>query len=248
MFADWADRIAAGEVPPSPPRPKGVERNVVLTEWEWTDTMGKIHDEVSTDKRNPRLNVGGPIYGAEIANDHLAVLNPVKHTTEMLQIPTLADRTKMTASYAQTGHPPSRLSNLQRFNPSGIHNPMMDSSGRVWYTATLRPPANQPDWCKEGSDNKYAKYFPLNRAGRNVSFYDPKTGKFTMIDTCFGSHHLQFGYRRQPDLVPGAAKRRRLRLDQHEGVRSDRQWTACPGLVPDGCRHQRRRPDYQAVE
>ena len=31
MFADWTDRIAAGEVPPEPPRPEGVERNVVVT-------------------------------------------------------------------------------------------------------------------------------------------------------------------------------------------------------------------------
>src|SRR4051812_1060264 len=31
MFADWTDRIAAGEVPPTPPRPEGVERNVVIT-------------------------------------------------------------------------------------------------------------------------------------------------------------------------------------------------------------------------
>ncbi|MBF8301537.1 MAG: hypothetical protein HW394_1907, partial [Acidobacteria bacterium] len=29
MFADWTDRIAAGEVPQAPPRPQGVERNVV---------------------------------------------------------------------------------------------------------------------------------------------------------------------------------------------------------------------------
>ena len=35
MFADWSDRIAAGEVPEAPPRPQGVERNVVLTMWEW---------------------------------------------------------------------------------------------------------------------------------------------------------------------------------------------------------------------
>ena len=26
MYADWTDRIAAGEVPPTPPRPRGVER------------------------------------------------------------------------------------------------------------------------------------------------------------------------------------------------------------------------------
>ena len=43
MFADWSDRIASGDVPPSPPRPRGVERNVVLTQWEWTNEMGKIH-------------------------------------------------------------------------------------------------------------------------------------------------------------------------------------------------------------
>ena len=28
MLAEWSDRIAAGEVPPTPPRPQGVERNV----------------------------------------------------------------------------------------------------------------------------------------------------------------------------------------------------------------------------
>lgn len=202
MFADWADRIAAGEVPPAPPRPKGVERNVVLTEWEWTDQMGKIHDEVSTDKRNPRLNAGGPIYGAEIANDHLAMLDPGSSSAEMMQIPTLADRSKMTAAYAPTTT--SRLANIQRFNPTSIHNPMMDSKGRVWYTAQLRPPAaDQPAWCKEGSDNKYAKYFPLQRAGRNVSVYDPKMRKFTMIDTCFGTHHLQFAYDADETLFLG---------------------------------------------
>jgi hypothetical protein len=27
LFADWTDRIAAGELPPAPPRPKGLERN-----------------------------------------------------------------------------------------------------------------------------------------------------------------------------------------------------------------------------
>jgi hypothetical protein len=203
MFADWSERIAAGAVPPTPPRPKGLERNVVLTEWEWTDQMGKIHDEVSTDKRNPHLNSNGPVYGAEIANDHLAILDPKTHTAEMLQIPTLVDRSKMSAAYAQSGYPASRLSNLNRFNPTSVHNPMMDSKGRVWYTAQLRPPADQPAWCNEGSDNKYARYFPLPRAGRNVSFYDPKTRKFTMIDTCFGTHHLQFAHDADETLFLG---------------------------------------------
>jgi hypothetical protein len=36
LFADWTDRIAAGELPASPPsRPQDVERNVVITLWDW---------------------------------------------------------------------------------------------------------------------------------------------------------------------------------------------------------------------
>ena len=194
MFADWTDRIATGDVPPAPPRPRGVERNVVLTQWEWTDEMGKIHDEVSTDKRHPSVNAHGPIYGVDIANDNLAILDPATHTATMLRIPTLVDRSTMRASYAQSGYPPSRLGNLARFNPASIHNPMLDRQGRVWYTATLRPPEDQPAWCREGSDNRYAQYFPLERSGRNVSYYDPRTGQFTMVDTCFGTHHLQFAH------------------------------------------------------
>ena len=31
LFADWTDRIAAGELPPAPPRPRGVEQNIVIT-------------------------------------------------------------------------------------------------------------------------------------------------------------------------------------------------------------------------
>jgi hypothetical protein len=203
MFADWTDRIAKGEVPPAPPRPQGVERNVVLTQWEWTNNMGKIHDEVSTDKRNPRLNAHGPIFGAEIANDYLAVLDPQRNIAEMMRIPTLVPREKMTASYGQAGTKTSRIADLDRFNPTNNHNPMMDSKGRVWYTATLRPPQNQPDWCKAESGNKFAQYFPLARAGRNVSVYDPKTRRFAMIDTCFGSHHLQFGYDSNETLYLG---------------------------------------------
>ncbi len=53
MFADWSSRIAAGEVPPAPPRPQGIERNVVITLWEVGTDRSFIHDVVSTDDRNP---------------------------------------------------------------------------------------------------------------------------------------------------------------------------------------------------
>src|ERR687892_2116044 len=56
MFADWTDRIAAGDVPPTPPRPQGIERNVVITMWDWADPKAYLHDLVSTDRRNPTIN------------------------------------------------------------------------------------------------------------------------------------------------------------------------------------------------
>src|ERR1700726_4865037 len=56
IFADWTDRVAAGEAPPMPPRPQGIERNVVITEWDWDEPELYIHDGISTDKRNPTIN------------------------------------------------------------------------------------------------------------------------------------------------------------------------------------------------
>ena len=56
VLADWSDRIAKGEVPPAPPRPKGVERNIVVTLWDVGDDHSFMHDEISTDKNHPTVN------------------------------------------------------------------------------------------------------------------------------------------------------------------------------------------------
>ena len=65
MFGDWTDRIAAGELPfAKPERPRGVERNVVITQWDWGSQRSYLHDEISTDPRNPRVNANGKIYGS----------------------------------------------------------------------------------------------------------------------------------------------------------------------------------------
>ena len=55
-LARWTDRIAGGELPfAKPERPQGVERNVVITEWDWADPKAYLHDQVSTDKRKPTV-------------------------------------------------------------------------------------------------------------------------------------------------------------------------------------------------
>ena len=70
---------------------------------------------------------------------------------------------------------------------------MFDKNGRVWFAAAVRGIDN-PAFCKKDSDHPSAKVFPLDRSGRQVSMLDPKTMKYSFIDTCFGTHHPQFGY------------------------------------------------------
>ena len=47
-FGDWTDRVAKGELPHSkPPRPQGVERNIVVTTWDWGNEKQYLHDLIS---------------------------------------------------------------------------------------------------------------------------------------------------------------------------------------------------------
>ena len=201
MFADWSDRVAAGAVPPAPPRPRGVERNVVISMWEWGTEVDYIHDEIATDKRHPRVNANGPIYGVNISNDELAMLDPVTHLATNLKIPLRVDPETVPGMIARSMPAPSRFwgEDLVWNDPANPHNPMMDEQGRVWMTSAIRNRAN-PDWCKDGSDNPYAQYFPLENGFRSAVFYEPETQKFVMIDTCYGTHHLQFAEDEQDTL------------------------------------------------
>lgn len=190
MFADWSDRIAAGEVPPQPPRPQGVERNVVLTMWDWGGGTSYIHDEVATDKRNPTLNANGRVYGVDFTKDTLLWVDPVEHATGEIPIATLAPGAP---SYmpVKVDVPSAYFGSEVIFNNTiHPHNPMMDKKQRVWATAAVRP-AQNPAYCTSAS-NPFAKNFPLKSSSRQASVYDPKTGKSTPVDTCFSTHHLQF--------------------------------------------------------
>jgi hypothetical protein len=190
MFADWTDRIKAGELPPAPPRPQGQERNVVITEWDWTTPKTYLHDEIATDKRNPTVNANGLLYGApELSTDNVPVLDPVRNTVTSIRMPVRDPKTEV---------PPPPLKPSPYWGDEAIwdsqanmHNPMFDEKGRVWFTSVIRPPEN-PAFCREGSSHPSAKLFPVNRSGRQLAMYDPKTKQFTLIDTCFSTHHLQF--------------------------------------------------------
>jgi hypothetical protein len=192
MFADWTDRIAAGEVPPTPPRPQGIERNVVITEWDWADPKSYLHDSVSTDRRNPTVNANGLIYGSlEVSSDYLPVLDPVHNTISRVPL-TVRDPDTPPAAPTKVLKPSAYWGEEAIWtSKNNVHNPMIDAKGRVWITSTVRPAAN-PDFCKAGSSHPSAKLFPLASAARHLAMYDPATKKLTLISTCFTTHHLMF--------------------------------------------------------
>ncbi|MCI3953423.1 MAG: hypothetical protein K0R53_2923 [Burkholderiales bacterium] len=200
LWADWTDRIAAGELPhATPQRPQGVERNVVLTVWDWGRPTAYLHDLIGTDRRKPTVNPYGKFYGsAEESTDFVPILDPMMHTATEVKHPvrdpkTPSSKTAPMAPSPYWGDQPiwdSQTSN---------HNPMMDEQGRVWFTARVRHPDN-PDFCRKGSSHPSARAFPIERANRHVSMYDPKSGKFTLISTCFPTHHLIFAEDRDNTL------------------------------------------------
>lgn len=193
VFADWTTRIAAGEVPPAPPRPSGVERNVVITEWDWGVDSSFMHDEITTDKSDPTVNAYGDVYAVSSGHGKLEVLDPLDNSAYEITIPTRDDPREVSSRFPPPAFPSNFWGKEHLWgneNPADPHNPMLDDRGRVWMTSKVRQ--NQPDWCKEGSDNKFAQYYPRNFSPRQASMYDPSTGEFRLIDTCFATHHLQF--------------------------------------------------------
>jgi hypothetical protein len=201
-LADWTDRIKAGELPSAtPPRPIGMERNIVVTVRDWSDPKHYLHDLIGTDRRKPTVNPFGLIYGAaELSTDNLPVLDPVKNTKSVMKVP-VRDSDAPSSALANPVQVASAYWGMEEIWDSRVnaHNPMMDQDGRVYWTAQVRSPKNPPDYCKRGSPLRSAQLYPLDKTpdgfvqnSRQVTVWDPETKKFSFIDTCFGTHHLNF--------------------------------------------------------
>ena len=186
MFADWTDRIASGEVPSqTPPRPTRVERNVVVTLWDWgTETDGRT-DSAASDVRDATVNANGFVYGVVQPSDILAVLDPVEHRASVINIPSSGPE-------IQTSTPVSPYwgDDAVWARQSDPRSVAMDADGRVWLTGRIRGADAQPEFCTDES-NAFADYYPLARGSRQVFMYDPGTEVFSEIDTCFSADHNQ---------------------------------------------------------
>jgi hypothetical protein len=193
-FSRWASRIAGGEVPPSPPRPIGVERNVVITEWDWGGENSYIHDIIATDKRRPTLYPGGKIWGVDFGHDQLWSLDPRTHETKWYPVPT--------TNVLSRSEPPAPGA-IVYDNPANPHVPIMDSKGRVWIAVQTRRERveDMPAWTKDVIENVEEPSagsvdpLPIFEKGthhRQLALFDTETERFVTVDTVYGTNHLQF--------------------------------------------------------
>ena len=206
-FGDWTERVAKGELPHTKPqRPQGVERNIVVTTWDWMDDKRYLHDLIASDRRKPSVNAWGRLYGsAEYSTDLIPMLDPRKHNVTYFLAPVRDPETPEAfgpghAAIARPMQPSAYWGDEKLWDTrANNHNGMVDGKGRVWFAATVRAQQN-PDFCRKGSDHPSAKLFPLEQANRHVTMLDPKTMKYRFVDTCFQTHHLQFGYDKDDTL------------------------------------------------
>ena len=203
-MADWTDRVAAGEAPTEPPpRPRGPERNLVITLWDWGSEIDGRTDMAAADIRDGTVNANGLVLGVAEMTDSLTILDPETHTASVVKVPSTASILEQgfNASPTRSPHYGERVWSRQ----ADVRSSAVDAKGRVWMASRVRDPDDQPDFCTS-AENPFGNYFPLERAGRQISIYDPATEQFEQINTCFSSDHNQmsadnFLYFGQTDVV-----------------------------------------------
>jgi hypothetical protein len=131
----------------------------VITLWDWAGPKDYLHDEISTDRRNPTVNANGLIYGAtEESTDLFPILDPVNHKSTQIEMPVRDPKTPSSKDHPLAPSPYWGDEPIWDSQTS-MHNPMLDERGRVWFTSRVRPPEN-PAFCKMGSEHPSAKDFP----------------------------------------------------------------------------------------
>ena len=138
LFSKWTDKIADGALPfDRPERPKGLERNVVYTMWDWAAPTRYQHDAISTDKRNPRVNANGLIYGSsEESSDLVPTLDPIRNVASTIKHPYLDPKTPSSTD-APRGTSAYWGDEAIWDGHTSIHNVMMDELGKVCVHGSL---------------------------------------------------------------------------------------------------------------
>ena len=176
MFSEWTERIAAGIYPlVEPPRPRGLERNLVVTLWDWGEATTVVSSAAASDPRDPRVNANGRIFAPSQSHDALVWLDPAANASGETRVPTALPPSEGMVSPHFSG----RVWRQAADSGEGLS----DRFGRVWFAMRHRPDDRQPSPCTDSS-NVYARHFPLKRSARQLASVDPRTERVNALDTC----------------------------------------------------------------
>ena len=245
LYADWTDRIAKGELPfAKPERPQGVERNVVITEWDWAtpDALPARRDldrqaQSDAQRQRPDLRLARGEHrrgsGARSGQEHRRPSSSIPISIRSSPRP----RPTSMGPSVYWGEEPIWDGH------TSIHNPMMDEQGRLWFTAKLRGP-RQSGLLQEGlGSSRPRRWRRMNDVGAPALDVRPEDRQVVAHQHLLLDPPPLFRPRRQQHAVDqrGRPAERRRRLAQHQDVSGDRRRAEIAGLDADHRRHQRQR-------
>ena len=244
-FGEWTQRIAKGELPfAKPERPKGVERNLVITSWAWSTPDKYMHDLISSDRRNPTVNANGKLYGSpEYSTDLMPILDPKTHTATTFRMPVRDPNMPLSlgpghAANVEVAAPSAYWGERQLWDTrANNHNAMFDEQGRVWNAASIRAMPN-PDFCKEGSDASVGQAVPARH--EQPATLDPRSEDDAVHLRRHLLRHPSPAVRQEQHPV-GERQRAGGRMARRQGVPRDRRRRPRAGLGAVRARHQRQR-------
>ena len=117
---------------------------------------------------------------------------------------------------------------------------MFDCHGRVWLRRA--DVTQEPTSARRAQTIRRGRCSRCRPSHRQLSILDPRTEKYTFIDTCFQTHHLQFGYDANDTLWTssgggtGVVGWLNLKMYEETGDAGE-----IAGLDADDPRHQRQR-------
>ena len=195
----------------------------MVTLWDIGGPQDFMHDEIATDKNNPTVNAYGPIYAVSAGHGTLNVVDPVTNDAYKVVIPTREDPRKVSHALSAAARPSNfwGMEHLWGQEQSGRSAQPHDGSSAAACGTPPRSATSSRRSASRAAHNKFAQYYPLTSSNRQASVYDPATGKFELIDTCFAHASPAVRHRRGPHAVLQRADRPDVRLDQHAAVRSD---------------------------
>ena len=236
-FGDWTDRIAKGELPHAkPPRPQGVERNIVVTTWDWLNPKHYLHDLIASDRRYPTVNAYGPLFGSPEYSDrrHADPRSQDAHRDELQG----AGARRRHAGGARPGPRRERSRWRRRLTGarrrSGTPRPTTTtacSTGRAGSGSRRRCAAPRTRLLQEGLGPSVGQAVPAGADEPPAHHARSEDDAIHLRRYLLPDASPAVRLRRQRDAVD---QRRRTggRLDQHQDVRRDRRRGKSQGWTP----------------